>query len=168
MYTIIPKGDRKKKVRSVSFASWQQFLILEDYNVKKDFIRDYATEAFRYYASIGKTFEEVKEEIYRKAIEESKKEVIEKKGELEDLLAVEETIKQLVRERNGLEINKAIELVYFIAPEKELGRNEFSSRVLNAAQEIHCDERTVYRYLGKARNIFAENRGLRKANKHIS
>lgn len=157
--------------------------------MKKDFIRDYATEAFRYYASIGKTFEEIKEEIYKIAIEESKKteiktnnicsptelalmraekEVIEKKGELEDILAVEETIKQLAHERNGVEIKKAIELVYFVAPEKEFERNEFSSRVLNAAKEIHCDERTIYRYLGKARNMFAENRGLRKTNRHIS
>ena len=157
--------------------------------MKKDHIRDYATEAFRYYASIGKTFEEVKEEIYRAAIEESRsrelktnnicsptelammradKAILEKKGELEDILAVEETIKQIVLEKNGTDIKTAIELVYFVAADKELERNEFSNRVLNAANVIKCDARTVYRYLGKARSIFAENRGLRKTNKYIS
>lgn len=157
--------------------------------MKKDHIRDYATEAFRYYASIGKTFDEVKEEIYKTAIEESKskelktnnicsptelammradKAIVEKKGELEDILAVEETLKQIALERNGADIKKAIELVYFVTPDKELERNEFSERVLNAANEINCDTRTIYRYLGTARSIFAENRGLRKTKKHIS
>ena len=157
--------------------------------MRKDHIRDYATEAFRFYARLGKTFEQVKEEIYQEAIEKSKgtdiktnnicsptelammradKAVLEKKGELEDILAVEETLKQLAYEYNGAEIKRSIELIYFTDPNKELERNEFSNKVLYAAQEIHCDERTIYRYLGKARSIFAENRGLRKTNKHIS
>ncbi|PHV72171.1 hypothetical protein CS063_01465 [Sporanaerobium hydrogeniformans] len=157
--------------------------------MRKDHIRDYATEAFRYYARLGKTFEQVKEEIYKEAIEKSKnndiktnnicsptelammradKAVIEKKGELEDILAVEETLKQLAYEYNGSDIKKVVQLVYFENPSEEIERNEFTRRVIYAANQIHCDERTVYRYLGKARSIFAENRGLRKTNKHIS
>lgn len=157
--------------------------------MKKDHVRDYATDAFRYYASIGKTFEQVKEEIYQQALEESKKSeiktnnicsptelammradkaIIEKKGELEDLLAVEETLKKLPFERNGKEIKEAIELVYFADPTHDLERNDISNRVTNAAMTIHCDTSTIYRYLAKARSLFAENRGLRVSKKHIT
>lgn len=154
----------------------------------KDHTRDYATEAFRYYAMLGKTFEEVKEEIYNQAIEQSKSEsiktnnicsptelammraekaVLEKKGELEDILAVEETLKQLALIRSGSEIKKIIELVYFVSPDKDIERNEFSNRVINASLELHCSESTVYRHLRKARNMFAENRGLRTSYRYI-
>lgn len=157
--------------------------------MKKDHIRDYATEAFRYYAKLGKPkFEDVKEKIYQEAIEESKrnelktnnicsptelammradKAVIEKKGELEDILAVEETLKQLAYEYNGAEILNVIERVYFVQPDKAIEKGELKNRVLAAIEEIHIGERTAWRYLAKARDIFAENRGLRVSDNKI-
>lgn len=157
--------------------------------MKKDHIRDYATEAFRYYAKLGKPkFEYVKEKIYKEAIEESKrnelktnnicsptelammradKAVVEKKGELEDILAVEETLKQLAYEFNGVEILKVIDKVYFIQPDKAIEKGELKNRVLAAIEEIHIGERTAWRYLAKARDMFAENRGLRVSDNKI-
>lgn len=157
--------------------------------MKKDHTRDYATEAFRYYARLGKPrFEDVKEKIYLEAIEQSKKNelktnnicsptelammradkaVIEKKGELEDILAVEETLKQLAYEYNGKEMLEVIERVYFIQPNKPIEKGELKNRVLAAIEEMHIGERTAWRYLAKARNIFAENRGLRTSDNKI-
>ena len=157
--------------------------------MKKDHIRDYATEAFRYYAKLGKPkFEDVKEKIYKEAIEESKKNelktnnicsptelammradkaVVEKKGELEDILAVEETLKQLAYEFNGVEILKVIDKVYFVQPDKVIEKGELKNRVLAAIEEIHIGERTAWRYLAKARDMFAENRGLRVSDNKI-
>lgn len=157
--------------------------------MKKDHIRDYATEAFRYYAKLGKPkFEDVKEKIYKEAIEESKKNelktnnicsptelammradkaVVEKKGELEDILAVEETLKQLAYEYNGAEILSVVDRVYFVQPDKAIEKGELKNRVLAAIEEIHIGERTAWRYLAKARDIFAENRGLRVSDNKI-
>lgn len=157
--------------------------------MKKDHIRDYATEAFRYYAKLGKPkFEDVKEKIYKEAIEESKKNglktnnicsptelammradkaVIEKKGELEDILAVEETLKQLAYEYNGAEILSVVDRVYFIQPDKAIEKGELKNRVLAVIEEIHIGERTAWRYLAKARDMFAENRGLRVSDNKI-
>lgn len=157
--------------------------------MKKDHIRDYATEAFRYYAKLGKPkFEDVKEKIYKEAIEESKKNelktnnicsptelammradkaVVEKKGELEDILAVEETLKQLAYEYNGAEILSVVDRVYFVQPDKAIEKGELKNRVLAAIEEIHIGERTAWRYLAKARDMFAENRGLRVSDNKI-
>lgn len=157
--------------------------------MKKDHIRDYATEAFRYYARLGKPkFEDVKEKIYQEAIEESKKNelktnnicsptelammradkaVLEKKGELEDILAVEETLKQLAYEYNGAEILSVVDRVYFVQPDKAIEKGELKNRVLAAIEELHIGERTAWRYLAKARDMFAENRGLRVSDNKI-
>lgn len=157
--------------------------------MKKDHIRDYATEAFRYYAKLGKPkFEDIKEKIYQEAIEESKKNelktnnicsptelammradkaVLEKKGELEDILAVEETLKQLAYEYNGAEILSVVDRVYFVQPDKAIEKGELKNRVLAAIEEIHIGERTAWRYLAKARDMFAENRGLRVSDNKI-
>lgn len=145
----------------------------------KDHIRDYATEAFRHYASLGKpTFDELKKFYYKKAMDEYKQghekgsgisnpteaavmfaetKLNEKMAELEDVLAVERTIIQL----HEVEA-EAVEKVYFLFASKPLKKNEISERVCNASIEMFCDIRTVYRYLRKARMIFAYERGLRR------
>lgn len=147
---------------------------------RKDNIRDYATEAFRYYAKIGKTAEEVKTEIGLKLISERsqhikgkgigkpteyaimKKEQLinELKAEIDDIEAVDKTLTRLHKMYDRSTI-KAIEIVYFTDPDKELQRNDIKNRVAKASLEIPCSERTVYYILSKARRIFAEERGLR-------
>ena len=124
--------------------------------MKKDSIRDYATEAFRFYASCGRlTSEQIKEKIYKEIYEQSKKEfghcgikgfsdstayavlkaeeaMTQMQAEFEDILAVERTLAQVNRH-----IKKAVEI------------------------EMPASERSIYYWLRKARIIFAEERGLR-------
>lgn len=149
--------------------------------MKKDHLRDYATAAFRYYAKIGKTSEQVKEDIgnmlmdareeriintggtgspTEHAIMEKERVINELKAEIDDLEAVEKTL-ELLKRRFDYGTIKAIEIVYFTDPNKPLEKNDLSSRVVKAAAEIPCGEATVYRMLSKARRVFAEERGLR-------
>lgn len=145
----------------------------------KDHIRDYATEAFRTYASLGKpTHDDLREHYFKKAMSEYQKghekgpnvskptenQVIyaesrlqEKMAELLDVLAVEKAMVQLHEDEK-----RAVELVYFQHPRRDLKRNEISERVTNASTELYCDIRTIYRYLKKARMIFAYERNLRR------
>lgn len=147
--------------------------------MQKDHVRDYATEAFRYYASLGRpTYEELKRFYYKRAMDEYEKgkergsnvsrptenqilyaenRLQEKMAELQDILAVERTLKQL----HEFEL-EAVEAVYFVNASKPIKRNEISERVLNCCNDLYCDVRTIYRYLNKARMIFAYERGLRR------
>lgn len=149
--------------------------------MKKDHVRDYATEAFRYYAFLGKPHkEDLEQKYYNEAKEEFKKEhsevkgtgifkpteaqiiyaeskVRERQGELWDILAVEKTLAQLKPWER-----QAVEIVYFEHAHRAIKKGEISERVVKASLYIPTDERTVYRYLKKARNIFAYERGLRR------
>lgn len=152
--------------------------------MKKDNIRDYATEAFRFYAICGRlTAEElkqrVKDDIYRQSRREffrggsgmpsdatayaaiaAEDAVREMQAELEDILAVEKTMQRLDRPQR-----MAVEIVYFADAQRPLERNDISDRVHRAEMEIPASEKSVYRYLKKAREIFAEERGLRISKK---
>ena len=154
----------------------------------KDYTRDYATEAFRFYAKIGKPkFEQLKKEIYNQALEVSKGEgiktnnicsptelavmkaeqaVLEKKAELEDILAVEKTLNNM-KELRGEVVKKAIEIVYFTDAEKELKKGDIEQRVAYASVELNADRATIYRWLGAARKLFCNERGLRMTDKKI-
>ncbi|WP_313525433.1 hypothetical protein [Anaerotignum sp.] len=148
--------------------------------MRKDNIRDYATEAFRYYAvcgrkTSGELMQEVKDIIYEQTKQEvirggsggysdntayfamkADDEVLDMEAEFLDIIAVGKTMKQLTPEQI-----KAVEIVYFTDADKELTRNDISQRVHKAAMSIPAEERTVYRWLGKARRIFARERCLR-------
>lgn len=150
--------------------------------IKNDHIREYATEAFRYYAAQGKpTYEQLKRQIYDEILEKEKRELVRAKGitdptanahinaekeverrtpELLDILAVESTI-ELLRRYEKYEIVKCIENVYFPEPKRPLKSNEISARVNSAALSIPCSDRQVYRLLKQARMLFAAERGLR-------
>jgi len=79
-----------------------------------------------------------------------------KQAELWDILAVEKTMAQLhAWER------QAVETVYFECPNRAAKKGEISDRVVKASLYIPTDERTVYRYLKKARDMFSYERGLR-------
>lgn len=147
--------------------------------MKKDNVRDYATAAFQYYAFLGKPHkEDLEQQYYDEALNEYKKGEIkgsgiskpteqavmyaegrlrDKQAELWDILAVEKTLIQLdCCER------QAVEMVYFEHAHRAIKKGEISERVTKASLYIPADERTVYRYLRKARLIFAYERGLRK------
>jgi hypothetical protein len=163
----------------------------------KDHLRDYATEAFRFYARSGcPDYEDLKQQLYDAALEASKREIMhsgniskpteyavinaeravdERKGELLDILAVEQVMALtegspegiLCRSGNPMNyyIRRAIEIVYFADADKPLQKGDISMRVHKAELEIPASERQIYYWLSKARRMFAEERGLRIYNK---
>lgn len=155
--------------------------------MKKDNIRDYATEAFRFYAACGRLTaaqleQKVREDIYKQskreyfrsgsgmlgdatayAVMRAEDAVREVQAELEDILAVEKTLQAL----NRME-SQAVEIVYFADAERPLERNDISDRVHQAELTIPASERSIYGWLYKARKIFAEERGLRTTKKIFS
>ena len=146
--------------------------------MKKDNTRDYATEAFRFYATIGKpSYRSLKAKYMSEAIEAyhreyekgsgigkpteaaiiyAEKQTEKKEAELLDVLAVEKvyyTSKRTVRE--------IIEIVYFERPSESIKKGEISQRVTKASLYTFTSERGVYSILKAVRLRFAEERGLR-------
>ncbi len=152
--------------------------------MKKDNIRDYATEAFRFYAACGRLSaseleNKVREEIYKQtkkefmrsgkggysdatayAVMAAETAVLEMAAEIRDILAVEKTLQCLDKYQR-----QAVELVYFTEPERDIRKGEISERVHRAELKIPASERNIYNWLKKARKIFAEERGLRISDK---
>lgn len=146
--------------------------------MKKDAIRDYATEAFRFYASIGKpSYRSLKAKYMADALESyqrehqkgngigkpteaavlyAEKNLDKKAAELLDVLAVEK-----VYNIADDEVKKIIEIVYFEEPKKPLNKGEISNRVQKACMETFNSERSIYYILKSVRLNFAEERGLR-------
>lgn len=56
------------------------------------------------------------------------------------------------------EIIDAVKCVYFSGKTYRLTKFDISARVLALAQEFHCDERTIYRRLERARNLYTKIR----------
>lgn len=151
--------------------------------MKKDHIRDYATEAFRFYALIGISAIEYREKIRKEAINTvvkrmgktskggspteaqliyADKAVEEKISGIEDLEAIEKTIKEFEADAfTKAIIIPLIKTVYFTEPRKELKKGDIRNRVLKACDDLNISESTAYRYLKRARLLFAHNRGLR-------
>lgn len=147
----------------------------------KDYLRDYCTEAFRFYACNGMNADKYKQKIYDEALEQQKRmekscgiscpteaaiiraenAVDEKLAEIKDMEAVEMTIAELEAAGRNHDIVQAIKIVYFQDAGKELEPGDISLRVHAAELDIPASERSVYRYLKKARMMFAEHRGLR-------
>jgi hypothetical protein len=146
--------------------------------MKKDHIRDYATEAFRYFAAKGKpSYRTLKAQYMAEALDNyqrehekgsgigkpteasviyAEREVEKKMAELLDILAVEKVYyasKPLVRE--------VIEIVYFKDATEPLRKGDISARVCKASLETFTSERGVYAILKAVRLKFAEERGLR-------
>jgi len=146
--------------------------------VGKDYLRDYATEAYRYYARCGfPSYEHMRKAIYDCALEMSKRDFISVKGihkptehaiinaqaavdqlcgQLDDIKAVEQALTIMKPEWR-----RAVELVYFIRPEGELDRGDIESAVNRAEIEMPASRRAIYRWLQCARLAFAVERGLR-------
>ena len=151
--------------------------------MKKSNIRDYATEAFRFYAFLGKPMYDSVETALRAFLEQERlRHEVTAKGigkpteqavfnaqaefaafeaELKDLLAVEKTMQILSVQKNGTDIKRALDIVYFTNPDRPIRRGEILDRVHWAALVIPTTEPTVWRYLKAARQLFAHERGLR-------
>lgn len=149
----------------------------------KDHIRDYATEAFRFYATVKMSAIEYREKIRAEAIENIMKKqgktgskgsptesqliyadkvVEEKISEIKDLEAVEKVLNECESQGFiGREMKQVIEIVYFTQADKPIRRGEIRDRVLKACSKLNISESTTYRYLKRARLLFAHNRGLR-------
>lgn len=152
--------------------------------MKKDNIRDYATEAFRFYAACGKlTAEELKQQVVDEIYTKSRKEFLrsgkgmpddatayavikaedavrDMKAEFEDIIAVEKMLYRICPSAQ-----KAVEMVYFVDAEKNLQKGDISERVQKASIQLAVDVSVIYKWLWKARYIFAEERGLRTTKK---
>lgn len=141
--------------------------------MKKDFTRDYVTEAFRLYAAMGKpTYEEAQRKVYEMelskrsdkdpsvAVAQAEKAVKNNMPLLLDILAVDKTIELLERGEKRDAV-KAVEAVYFTKSHAPLHRGDISERVRYYAMSCPTDERTVYRWLKEARLLCAAVRGLR-------
>jgi len=116
--------------------------------MKKDFIRDYATEAFRIYALHHEpTYEEIET-------------TIEDPGLAADLKAVCNVITNLT-EKDKTVVYQTIKNVYFVEPNRPLKKGDISQRVLRLSIEMPAAENSIYRWLCEARNLFATMRGLR-------
>ncbi len=146
--------------------------------MKKDNIRDYATEAFRFYARLGKpSYRILKAQYMTEAMEEysraheksgqpgrpteaalmyAEKQVEKKEAELLDILAVEKVYYSAKRD-----VREIIELVYFESPDESLKKGEISERVHKASLWTYNSEREVYRILKAARTAFGIERKLR-------
>ena len=148
----------------------------------KDNCRDYAVAAFIRYARLGCPSRSEYEERLTKQLTEShpgergaetvKRELIRAEPLLRDIDAVEKTIKFLRGEisvdvfaeiplANGKEIADAITDVYFGLHREKPSQGRIGARVLShALSKAYADERTVYRWLAKGREVFALIRGL--------
>ena len=148
----------------------------------KDHVRDYATEAFRFYAKVGgekkyidTLVEEMKrQEKQRDGIKDSgickpteaalmRKETVlrDRAAEIADLAAVEKTLHIVGSCVSGREVRLSMENVYFKDPWKDLEKGDIHDRVHYCEIHIPASERQIYRWLKKARLTFAEERGLR-------
>jgi len=107
--------------------------------MKKDRVRDYATEAFRDYALLKSS----------DSISETRR---------MDIAAVENTLKYFEDKKPC--VVSAVKAVYFTDAGVPFRKNTVTFRVRDFAISEHTNERDVYRDLKAARNKFAEYRGL--------
>ena len=74
-----------------------------------------------------------------------------------DLLAVRDLL-MILKLKNDVQTLNILNEIYFLPfsnhPQRQMGKNEMSYRILRFAYENHIDERTVYRKLQKARAIW--------------
>ena len=114
--------------------------------MKKDLIRDYATEAFRLYARMGCP---------------SPKEIGGEGATAADLRAVSEVLR-ILSLRGREEVIAAVRAGSVGAPRQEIERGSISARVSAFAVGYPASIRSVYTWLGIARELFGKVRGLRQ------
>lgn len=114
----------------------------------KDSTKDYTIAQFRSYAALGcpSKAQIISDKTMHKALRL-------------DLLAVIDTLNALTSSGKNY-ICQAVSAVYFVAPTKPLHKGEINLRVTKFAVNNYIDERTVFRWLKKARLLCADYRGL--------
>ena len=136
----------------------------------KDHLRDYCTEAFRFYARWGGRDAYIKSlvaDLQREkgggisspteaALVHKEQVMREYAAEIADLDAV-----QMVMNVCERDVRRAVEIVYLDKPYAQLEWGDIKQRVHKAELTIPASERNIYYWLKKARMIFAEERGLR-------
>jgi hypothetical protein len=142
----------------------------------KDFTRDYCTEAFRFFARVGGRETYLKKLIAdlerpkrstgiskptEAALVNAEKIIEARQAEFADINAVSKALQILDYCQNGHCIRQVIEFVYFKDCWKDLERGDIESRVHFAEIQIPASRRQIYYWLKKARDSFAEERGLR-------
>lgn len=141
-------------------------------NRTEDSVKDYATRAFMEYFRHGSPTRSrieseirsrVQKELFGKdpqtVISACGREIERSKSFLEDIDAVNKTFAML-SDADMEYISTAVKAVYFVSKNRLLSCKDIKSRVLAHAMEVPADYRTVYRWLEKARSLFAVNRGL--------
>lgn len=148
--------------------------------MKKDYLRDYCTEAFRFYAKSGGRsafLRSIEDDIIKSkgsgiykpteaALVNKERIISEHAAELEDIEAVSKVLFCLDMCQHR-EVIKAIEIVYFADCWKDLDRGDIQTRVHKAELTIPASERSIYNWLKDARNMFAKERGLRIKSKKL-
>ena len=148
--------------------------------MRKTHYRDYATEAFRFWAVEGPA-EKYKQRLWEEAVQRqnrieggsgiscpSEAAIIRTEQELEDaeatiadLEAVDKTLVELQTRGNGAAIMEALRVVYMDRPDRELEPGDISARVHKAELTIPASERSIFNWLALARRTFARERKLR-------
>ncbi len=117
--------------------------------MKKGLLRiDGAAQVFRKYARLGLDRRKLSPfEAYAvmRGVSRSEREALE-------LLAVYDTVRLL--SLTDPETEKALRAVYFFDRGRKPLKNQIGYRVLSFADENYCDERTVYRRLRKAKEMY--------------
>ena len=137
---------------------------------ERDYLRDYCTAAFRFYARWGgrKYFiDSIIMDMQKQkgggissptefALVHKEAALRDKAAELADLDAVDKVLQIC-----GRDIKRAVEIVYLDRPNEELEWGDIKNRVHVAELTLPASERQIYYWLKKARMLFAEERGLR-------
>lgn len=149
----------------------------------KTHYRDYATEAYRLHARLGSAAaykrRVLAEALARRAesggsvgsagpgspteaaVVRAEAALAETEGTLRDLEAVERAMERIGRMRGGTCILRAVREVYEAEADRSIERGEIARRVDKLSLEMPAGPRSIYRWLGTARQVFAEERGLR-------
>lgn len=113
-------------------------------DLRKDNIRDYTAEAFRYYALIR-----------------SGAVISDDPAAIEDINAVDRVIDSLKDKPDGAISLRCLELVYFTQPRSLPKRGAITDRTRYASMQLGLSESDVYRRLRRLREDLAAQRGLR-------
>lgn len=122
--------------------------------MKKDIYRDYAADAYRYYALCGKPDSDRLRKM-RLGMNEWQR------AALGDLEAVYRVIQKLRTEPDGRITMRCLELIYFQNPNSTCGKGAITERVAHTASELCISESSIYRMMKRLRLYFALERGLR-------
>lgn len=139
----------------------------------KDHLRDYSTAAFRFWARWGSRDNYVKyllDDLQRQkgsgpcspteaALIHKEQLLQDRYAEIADLEAVERVIE--ICQMHYPDVYRTVEMIYLKNPDKPLEWGDIKDRVHQAELSIPASERQVYRWLRRARTLFAEERGLR-------